>query len=533
MRFTSVRHVATCASVVLLAGCLERCKVDLDTAGVTIDTSDEQTDDTATGDTWTDTETGAPPEGVDGSIQGVISVTLFEYDSLGDVNTVAWADSCFGEVFPYGDILVTAYVTDEETGEETYYGDFTIHDPSTDSSLNTYSIEVYDEGIDELYLYAVLDKWDDHIISPSDPIGTYGDPVVVRSGETIDHIDIEILTEYWCGFDDGSGTGTGDGPCPDCPPNWGEGGGWYWDGSGWVYVGSGWYWDGSQWVYGGGGGGLGGGGIGHGTHGGSGGGGGVGSCTGNVGVGGDLVINVPYNGTGSDVATVLYWPGTEEPWDANMGISVTGDAKGAQGTWGHSYLCNAGRYPARGCWDDNGNGMYDPTDTWGQPIDDDGLGLDTIFFGEEDTTDQVMMIPVDGSDFDLVPMVGLSGDIYYQDGDFDQLQTDYPGAVVYVAALKYGVSGDLDQEILEDAYDLEVFGPDDMLGLEALSYRLLVPAEVVTYLWAAVDIDGDEVVNQPGEPVTGLPGDSSARMSTGSGNQSGLDLMLVVPGTDI
>jgi len=528
MRALSTRPFLSATVLFFMASCVPDCQVKLDTAAVLVDSGTATNDDTGSGgDTAGDTSV-EDPIGVDGSIQGTITVTLFELDGAGDVSTVNWEDSCFGATFPYGDILITAYTTDEETGEETYYGDYTIYEPSTDSSQNTYSIEILTEDADEIYLYAVLDKWDDHIIGASDPVGIYGDPISVGGGDLVDGVNIEILTEYWAGFDGGTGTGSGSGsgPCPDCPPHWGEGGGWYWDGTNWVYEGSSWYWDGSGWVNGWGGMGSGGG-SGHG-----GGWTGTGGCSGDVTVGGDLSLTVPYNGTGSDVATILYWPGTGEPWSTDLGISVTGGSSGATGLWGHAYRCNSGRFSARGAWDDNGNGMYDPTDTWGQPVDDHGTALNTINFGETDTTDQVMLIPVEGADFGLIPFVRLSGSVTYQAGSFDDLLAESPSAIVYVAALKYPVNGDLDASIMEEAYDFEAYTPEDLAGQSSLPYTMLVPSEVVTYLWAGVDMDANDMLNEPGEPVSGMPGDSNNRVSTGSTSQSGLDLQLVSLETD-
>jgi hypothetical protein len=512
-------------SLLLIAGCVHDCKVGLDTAGVSVDTANPWGDDSDPSDTAADSGDTVPP-GLDGTVQGTIEVTLFRLDEQGDVAVTAWEDSCFGDSFPYGDIIVTAYVTDEETGLETYYGDYTIHDPSVDPSENTYSIVLDTEEVDEIYLYAVLDKWDDRIISPSDPVGIHGDPVRVSGGGVVDGIDIEILTDYWCGFDDGSGSGSGSGSgaCPDCPPHWGDGGGWYWDGDGWVYLGPGWYWDGEGWVYGDGG-------SSSGSWGHGGVWGGSDPCGGNVTVGGDLLITVPYNGTGTDVATILYWPGTEEPWSANLDIEVEGDSSGASGDWGHLYACNGGTFPARGVWDDNGNGLYDPTDTWGQPVDNNGIGLATISFGEEDELEQELQIPIEGADFGLVPFVRLSGELGYHTGRIDDLLEDNPDVTVYVAALKYATVGDLDVTSFDDAYDFEAFRPEDLAGLETLPYTLLAPAEVVTYLWAGADLDNDGMLNEPGEPVTTTPGDSDSRISTGSTNQSGLDLTMVNPGS--
>ncbi len=488
------------AILLLMPGCLDSCCCEegdsgLDTAAVTVETGqDSEPPET--------TETGEEPLGAHGAIYGNIAVTLFTTDDNGDVVIIPWDDSCFGDTFPYGSIFVTAYTVDEETGAEAYYGDDVIAEPSTDRTQNTYSIDVDADEVDEIYVYAALDKWSDRYISPSDPVGIYGDPITLEGDEVVNDVNIEILTWYWCGWGDYSGTGSGYGygDCPDCPPWWGYGYGWYWNGSEWVYLG------------GGGGGGW---------HGG----GGSGSCAEYVTVGGDLLVDVPYNGTGADVGTVLYYPGTAEPWWIKYDLAVVGGSEGAEGVWDYSRCPNAGTYDAQGVWDSNGNLLYDPADTWGEPVDDDGLGLGSITFGATSVLDQTMLIPVGGAGIDLVPFVRLSGQITMQEGSFDDILADHPDTRLYVAAYKYTPNGELDVADLEEAYDSDQWEAEDLAGAEYISYSLMAPAESIVYLWSALDLDDDGLVNEVNEPFAPYGGELG-RYTTTEQSVTGLGMEL-------
>ncbi len=472
--------------ILLVGGCCGPCCPDpletgMDTAAIVMPDSGDSDDPGAT-------ESGDPDEpiGVHGTIEGTVDVQLFELDENGDLAHLQWEDSCFGDTFPYGAIFVTAYTTDESTGQETYFTEDVIPGPSTDPSENTYSLSVDTDLVDEVLVYAVLDKWGDRLINSDDPRGTYGSAVAISDGETVEGIDISIATQYWCG----------EGDCPDCPPSWGNGSGWYWDGSGWAY--------------GGGGGGGGGGGSGRGCE--------------YMNLGGELLIEVPYNGSGSDVATYLMYAGSDIPYAAKLDHSVSAVGDGAQGSWGWTLCHDSGTYDVRGCWDSNGNLLYDPDDTWGVPVDSSGAADATVNIGTEDIS-RSLVIPVEGAEIDIVPYVRLSGEVYMQSGDFDDLLAENPDAHVYVTLLKYMLNGDIDASELVYAYDYRVFEPEELAGQSSLSYSLMAPGETTVYLWATADVDDDEVLNESEDPV-GCPNSGSCRIATGTSSQSGLDIGL-------
>jgi len=470
------RQLSQASIFLLISGCCGNCCPDpfdtgKDTAPVVVDTGDDDSGD--------DDDSGEEePTGVHGTIEGTVNVQLFELDDNDDLVYLAWEDSCFGDVFPYGSIFVAAYSTDEETGVETYYTEDVIAAPSCDSSENTYSLAVDTDLVDEVNVYAVLDKWGDRIIGATDPLGIYGDPIAMEDGETVSDVNVEIVTQYWCG----------EGSCPDCPPSWGDGSCWSWDGSAWVYICSG-----------------------------------GGSCDAMT-LAGDLFVEVPYNGTGSDAATMLMLPGSGEPYYAQLDLGLTATADGAEGTWGYSLCQNSGTFDARGCWDSNGNLLYDPDDTWGQVVDAFGAPQGTVTIGTEDLLDQTMVIPIEGSEIEIVPFVRLSGDVSLNDGDFDDLLAEYPEATLYVTVLKYMPSGDIAVDELEQAYDYLSWGPDDLAGQSSVSYSVMAPGNTTVYLWANVDLDADGTLNESEDPV-GCPGES-CRISTGDASQTDLDIGL-------
>ena len=373
-----------------------------------------------------------PIEGVHGTINGTVTVTLYEYDDLGNIIFIPWEDTCFGDTFPYGDIFVTAYSTDEKTGTENYYADDTLTDPETDGSLNTFTFDVDTDQVGEVRLYAVLDKWGNRVIEPDDPMGIYAEPITLQDGEIINDVNIEILTQYWCGSEGGSGTA-----CPDCPPSWGSGGSCY-------------YWDGTQWVYNDE--------ICSGV-----------GCDETVTMGGDLELAVPYNGIG-DVGTFLLYPGTEYVWWVTPDIAVTGDSTGASGDWGYTYCANAGTYETRGVWDDNNNGLYDPSDTWGQPVDNDGSPVGSITFGDTDE-DVTMLIPVGGSEFNLVPFVRLSGTLTSDTGNFEEMLEESPDGSLYIVLGKYRPNGDVAIDELDLGYDYEIYLSEDLVGQSSVEFN--------------------------------------------------------------
>ena len=474
-------NLATLAAPALLL-MLQACHCD---GGATLE-HDTFMDQEGIRDATGDPDTQAPeqaPEGVHGTIRGNISIELYETTEEGDVVALAWEDSCFGAIYPYGSIYVAALVSDEATGQETYFADTLISTPNVDPDYNPYVLEVETDQTEEVHVYAVLDKWGDGVISASDPSGIYAEPISLADGETVEDIDISILTEYWCGSSYGD--------CPDCPTSWGSGSCLEWTGSEWISV-----------------------------------------CDGEcdtIEVSGHVNVSTPYN-SGSAMAMMVI-PSTGEPYYIDSPITLTGrdcDASACDGADGqHSFvICTQeSSWELLGAWDSNGNGIYDPGDTWGEAVDENDSPIGSITVSEADLPEQRILIPAGESSLDIVPYVLLSGEVSMAAGDFDDLLANYPEATVYVTLLKYFPSGDLSLSAFDEAYDYEAWTAEEFQNQSGLSFSLMAPANTTAYLWATADVDNDETLNESEDPV-GCPNGGSCMIATGTSSQSGLDIQL-------
>ena len=85
---------------------------------------------------------------------------------------------------------------------------------------------------------------------------------------------------------------------------------------------------------------------------------------------------------------------------------------------------------------------------------------------------------------------------------------------IYVGALKYRPTSDVNVSDLADGYDYEAFNPSEVQSDE-LEYEMIVPANTITYLWAYADVDNDGRINEAGEPVSSAGDDDNGRMATG------------------
>jgi hypothetical protein len=85
---------------------------------------------------------------------------------------------------------------------------------------------------------------------------------------------------------------------------------------------------------------------------------------------------------------------------------------------------------------------------------------------------------------------------------------------IYVSALKYRPTSDVNVSDLVDGYDYEAFNPSEVQS-DDLEYEMIVPANTVAYLWAYADVDNDGRINEAGEPVSSAGDDENGRVATG------------------
>ena len=398
-------------------------------------------------------------DGVNGTITGLVTVVPFDVNDDGDIETVDW-ESMGG--FPYGNIFVSAFTTDELSGATEYHAQTTILGPSTDG--DPYELTVDVEDASAVNVYAALDFYGDGVIGASEPIGVYPEAVTVVEGDIVTDVNITIMAEARY-----AGGGGGDGGC--C----GEGDG---DGdsdcitiSGLIDI----------------------------T---------VGYAGGEVGV----MLQDPSTGDGP--------VGLSVAWDTPQG-----DADGAEGDYAFSICGYDGEANLIGGWDSNYNRLLEPSDRWGAySIEGEDSNPVTLVPGV-DLEDHTVEIPLgDSSAFEVVPMVHLTGEITMSDGSsLDSLPTH---STVYIAALKYRPSGDVSTSSFDDAYDFETYDWADLSKQSSVDFDLIVPSNTTLYLWAYADTDGDGLVNESGEPISSADSENGGRLSVGSSNQTGFNMQL-------
>jgi hypothetical protein len=252
----------------------------------------------------------------------------------------------------------------------------------------------------------------------------------------------------------------------------------------------------------------------------------------------DLVINAPLLPTGGGGAAVTISGqvnieaeyGGGDAWlmlydEYGRGPSYTtrvspSEAEGgASGEYGLVVGAGYGTGRLLGAWDNDQNGLIEPTDRWGGYVVADESG-NPITVADVDLTGMDVRIPF-GLAPELTPFVRLEGTITYED-DFSTLGAS---ATVYVTALRTRPSGDFTVADLEAGYDWASFTGAELSGTE-LSYLLLAPANATAYLWAYADVDGDGILNEAGEPVASY--ERTGRITTGTENQTELDMPLQV-----
>jgi len=143
----------------------------------------------------TDEITGTPSFSINGMISGDINVQLYQTGEDGEREYVSWEDAT-GGVYIFGGIFTSAYYVDE-SGIERFVGDHVIENPSTDA--NPYRIDVGTDNNEKVYVYSILDYWQDRIVGTSEPKGVYPNGVTLIDGEEITGINLDILTPIYTG----------------------------------------------------------------------------------------------------------------------------------------------------------------------------------------------------------------------------------------------------------------------------------------------------------------------------------------------
>ena len=431
---------------------------------VTTDTADLDTDDTTDTDTDdTDTDdTMVPEEPVQVLIEGVVRVQLYTEDEDGERTYISWGDS-YGSTYPFGSIFLTSY-TEGKSGDIDYYGSTIVAAADvTPDTGNEYAITINLSEDGTVSLYAAVDYWGDNIIGTDEPIGVYPGEVEIIEGEDVEGLDITILVPYY-DFD-GKGGDVGS-----------KGGD----------IGS------------------------------------KGSGCDDVSITGDIDLTRDFSG-GRAVGMLVDNTGNgPDDWGWS---DLTATKSGATGTYAISTCEDYGTFQLRGAWDSNGNELIDPADLWGSYANSDGVDANPIAIGSNNLPGYDILIPLGSGGLSVIPYSRLSGTLDVGGGTFDDLPEDT--SAVYVVALKYRPTTGISLATLyEQAYDVQVFEPDDFSGQSILDWSLSVPSNSIIYLWAYADSNNIETVNESGEFLASGGDDDNGKIVTSSGLSEGNHMTL-------
>ncbi|MEC9058435.1 MAG: hypothetical protein VX410_02730 [Actinomycetota bacterium] len=421
-------------------------------------------DDTAVG--FEDTgDREEPEEGFNARISGTVRVILYSTDENGDSVYKDW--DVHGNRWPYGSLWVYAFNSDQETGNEDYYQNQVIMEPSPQG--NDYSFEVRNTDIDSLNIGAQLDYHGDGVMATWDPIGIYADPISVNDGSDVSGIDITILA-YW---NPGSGGGGNSG--------WGWGSGASGENSDWVCP--------------------------YDCEGG-------GNDNGTTTISGDVLITYAY--AGGDAAAMIMNTDGSGPLTSHRVTPEPNDS-GASAPYAITGWVGHGEKNLIGCHDSNYNLLIDAADNCGAYASEPDVDGNPISFADDQNIEGDIQIPLGDVQIDLVPFVTVHGTLASYLGDFSNHAA---GSVVHVAAMKFRPSSDIAlEDLVARSYDHEEWNVADLVGQTTVDYELAVPANTIIYLLAFVDEGGNNIVNEEGEGVASGSTDNNGRLATGSRSQ--------------
>ena len=414
------------------------------------------------------------------TIRARVQVDLYTTDEEGGRQFLSWEDAVgpAGE-FPFGSIFVAA-VPGEATTVQSTIAQHTVIRPRTGGDY--YRLKIDPEAVGSVSVFATLDVRGDGIVGSEEPAGIHPDAIEVVAYQENTEVDLVILVDW---------------------DRWGPGG-WGWhdvggyvpprdtDGDGDI--------DEFDDI----------------------------GCE-LVSVAGDVRITVPYEGGNGKVMLL----------DNNGGgpyqmVEFTPVPNGSGGIAEYNLgVCAwAGDMRIVAAYDSNGNGLIDPDDMWGGHVSDPGVDGNPVNIEDYRQTDIHIEVPLGdgGPAVSVVPFVHLTGVAYPERvPTFAGFESEGgEGVSLYVVALRYPPTPDMDVEDFREAYDFEVWDSEALGDSESVEWDLVVPANTVVYLLAFVDVDGDGLVNEAQEPVATGGAGGAAALSTGDDGHAGIGLGLSV-----
>jgi hypothetical protein len=242
-------------------------------------------------------------------------------------------------------------------------------------------------------------------------------------------------------------------------------------------------------------------------------------------VDGEVTLTEIY--TGGDIAVILNAPGNIGPVHHSI-VTPEVFGGGAQANYEINSCEGLGYMLLKGIWDENRNGMFDPMDEFGSYISEPNQSGNPMTVGYSNLSDYEIQVPLNSgsSGLSLVPFVQLSGTVSPFDGLFDEIATS---GTLYIAALKYRPSGEISLDTLDErSYDYQVVPWSELQGKSNVEWRITVPSETITYLWAYLDSDDNGYVNEPQEPVASGGEDDNGKFPTGNYATNNIDMILIV-----
>ena len=414
------------------------------------------------------------------TVRARVQVDLYTTNDEGGREFLSWDDAVgpAGE-FPFGSIFVAAIQT-ESTMVESTVAQHTVIRPRTDGDY--YRLKIDPEAAETVSIFATLDVRGDGIVGSGEPSGIYPDALEVVAYAEDTEANIVILVDW---------------------DRWGPGG-WGWQDVGGYVPPRDTDGDGD---------------IDEDDAG----------CE-LVSVAGDVRITVPYEGGNGKV--MLLDNNGGGPYQMVEFTPIPNGSGGGIAEYNLGLCAWAGDMKIVAAYDSNGNGLIDPDDMWGGHVSEPGVDGNPVTIEDYRQTDIHIEVPLGdgGPAVSVVPFVHLSGVAYPESvptfAGFGEEDGD--GVALYVAALRYPLTPDMDVEDFTDAYDFVVWDSDALGDSASVEWDLIVPANTVVYLVAFVDVDGDGLVNEEQEPVAFGGVGGAAALSTGDEGYSGLGLGLSV-----
>ena len=243
---------------------------------------------------------------------------------------------------------------------------------------------------------------------------------------------------------------------------------------------------------------------------------------------GDAVLTETY--TDGDVAIFVMLPGGVGPVHYTVATpEILGG--GAQAPYALEVCQNIGTASLRGTWDENHNGMFDPMDAFGSYIDAPNSNGNPINIRYTDLAEYQVQVPLNGSSgLSLLPFMNISGTVNAGGSTFDSLVDGAEEYTLHVTALKFRPQREISvQEIIEEqAYDVQTYEYEDLVGRTQIDFSLTAPKETLIYLWAYIDVDGNGYVNESQEPVSSGGEDDNGKFPTGNVNLEGVEMIMSV-----